>query len=149
MRLRHKIIFSSAADAADGALGLDEPRLADVMAGFLLADRGLEKFANDAIGGAVAQQDAQVVFDGAEKAGADFAVGSQAKAVAVPAKRFGDGSDDANLGWAAVQPPAFGGFGWIGGSDRLEGDLLLEAAQDFSPGNDESPCSRRGRNPRA
>ena len=125
------------ADAAHGALGLDEARLANVMAGFFLEDDGLEKGADGVIGGAVAQQDAKVVFDGAEKAGADFAVGCQSNTIAVAAKRFGDGSDDADLGGAAVEDPAFGGFGRVRGGHRLKGELILEAAQDFSAADDQ------------
>src|SRR5439155_487102 len=83
--------------AAHGAVGLDEVFLTDVMAIFFLKDDFGEVFAEVLVVGAGTQADAEVVFSGAEEASADFAVSGQAEPVAMAAKRFGNGSDDADF----------------------------------------------------
>src|SRR5437588_4026802 len=53
------------------------------------------------------------------------------------AKRFGDGSDDADFGFAIGKAPAFGGFGFVLGFDGKKRKALLDAGQNFFAGHDQ------------
>ncbi len=85
------------ANATHGPGRLDKVRLANMVAGLLLPDNGTQKILHRAVGGAAPQQRPQIVLGHAEEAGADFAVGGQADAVAMAAERFADRGDDADF----------------------------------------------------
>src|SRR5258707_14329143 len=91
-----------AADEDHGARGRHESRFVDAMAGFFFSDHGANSLFNVLVGGAVAEQGAEIVVILAEKAGADLAVGSEANAGAVAAEGLRDGSDRAILAGAAA-----------------------------------------------
>jgi len=76
------------------------------------------------------------VLGDAEEAGADFAVGGQTDAIAMAAKGFGHGSDDAEFAAAIGEDPAFGGGGRVIGRGRAQVEQLLSAGEDFMAGHD-------------
>ena len=74
-----------------------------------------------------------------EKAGADFAVGGEAEAVALATERFTDGGNEADFAlpfFAVLEPPAGSGGGGVfhSGGFKIEGGL--EAFADFAAGDD-------------
>jgi hypothetical protein len=93
--VRHYLPLSP--DTTHRPLGLDEIRFADVMAFLFLPDDFLKTPAEGFIGSPAAQPRFQVVFGEAEQAGAYFAVGGQAQAIAMAAKGFAHRRDDADL----------------------------------------------------
>src|SRR5882762_2319088 len=102
---------TSSADAAHRALGLNELRLADVVASFLLPNDAAQPGRDFVVGSAVAKLGLQIVFGDAEEAGADFAVGGQTDSVAMATEGFAYGRNDAEAAPAIREGPAFGGFG--------------------------------------
>ena len=60
------------------------------------------------------------MLDCAEEAGADFTIGRKPQAVAMATKRFRDRSNNPDLALALADGPAFGGFGFVFGSNRNE-----------------------------
>src|SRR5262245_48680565 len=90
-----------------------EVRLADVMARFLLPRHGAQPVGEVGVSLAVAQERAEVVFGHAKEAGADFAVGGEADAVAVAAKWLAHRRDDADFAATIREGPAFGSGGRI------------------------------------
>src|SRR5690242_685396 len=101
------------ADATHRAGGGLEVGFADVVAGFFLGNDAVQPFIDLLVGTAIAEEFAQVVLDDAEEAGADFAVGGQADAVAVAAEGFAHGGDDADFPAAVGEAPALGGGGGV------------------------------------
>jgi hypothetical protein len=65
---------------------LNEIWFVDAMAGFFLVHHILDETGNIVVGGAVAHQVAHVMLVEGEKAGAQFAIGSDSNAAALPAK---------------------------------------------------------------
>jgi autotransporter-associated beta strand protein len=125
-----------APDAAHGAGGGYEILFADMVAGFFLPNYFFQPVRKAFVGIAVAEAGAEVVFGDAEEAGADFAVGGQAEAVAMAAERFADGGDDADFAAAIRESPALGSRGWVVRINRLETEAGLEAGQKFMAGDD-------------
>jgi hypothetical protein len=79
------------------------------MACFLLQRNGAEPGCNVIIAGTIAKQRTEIVLGHTEKAGADFAIGREANAIAVTAKRLADGRNDADFPLAVGESPAFRG----------------------------------------
>src|ERR1041385_1754191 len=87
----------SSANAAHGARGRDEVRFTDVMTSLLLPNHLLNPIGNLFIGTAIAQQRAQILFNHAEQTSPNLTVSRQPDAIAMPAERFCDRGDHANL----------------------------------------------------
>src|ERR1017187_1112696 len=100
------------------------------MAGFLLPRHVLEEIGDCVVRCAVPKKASQVVLDNAEEARADFPIGGQANSIAMAAKRFADGRDDADFGAAARQRPTGGGFGGVPGGQRFKGKTFAESVED-------------------
>lgn len=88
------------------------------------------------VGGAGAEVAEDVVAEGGEEAGMEFAVGGEAGAVAVAAEGLRDGRDEADLGGAVAVAVARGDFTAIGGADGVEGPTGGEAVADLDGGHD-------------
>ncbi len=69
--------LNSAANAAHGALRLDEGGLADVVPVFLCEDNLLQRASDLCVGRASAERRFKVMLVQAEQAGANFAIGSE------------------------------------------------------------------------
>lgn len=118
-----------------------ESGFADVVTGFLaehdFADAGFD----GAIVGGAAERVFEVVFDEAEEAGADLAVGGDPNTIAVAAEGFGDGGDDPDfgggIGGEIGEAPASGGFGGIGGVAGEEFEAGTNSGEHFATGDDE------------
>ena len=82
---------------ADGPLEAVE---IDLVAGFLGDEGGADSLLDIRVSGAGANQFFEVVLVGGEQAGAQFAVGGHADAVAVVAERVTDRSDDADFAFS-------------------------------------------------
>ena len=78
------------------------------------------------VGGAAAQQRAQIVALDGEEAGVDLAVGGEAGAGAVAAEGLSHRGDDADLAAAVAVAPARGHLAAVGGLDRLERELGVD-----------------------
>src|SRR5207247_7549328 len=97
-------------DATHRPFRLNEIWFADVMAFLLLPDDFLKALPEGLVGGTAAQQRFQIRLGEAEQAGPDFAVGGQAKAVAMAAKRFAHRRNNSDLTLAVGERPAFRRF---------------------------------------
>src|SRR6516165_735670 len=72
----------------------------------------------------------------AAETGADFAVSSDADAVAMAAKGFGHGSDGTEFAAAIGEDPAFGCGRWVIVRGWAQVKLLSSACKDFVSGHD-------------
>src|SRR5882757_9158772 len=97
-------------DVHHAAGGFFEAGLADVVAGFLLADDGVDVGDQFSVGIAGAHASGEVVVEDGEEAGTDLAVGGEANPAAMPAEGMRDGGDDADLADAIVEAEAARGF---------------------------------------
>src|SRR5580658_5197421 len=88
----------------------DESRFVDAVSLFFLRDDGEDLVADFAVGGAAAQQVAEVVVFLAEQAGAQFAVGGHAQPRARSAKRLRDGIDQSDFAAAVGEAELARGF---------------------------------------
>ena len=77
-----------------------------------------------------------------EKAGANFAVGSQTDAVAVAAKRLADRRDDPDFASALPKRPAGGCLGEVASGERDEGHVRADLLDDFATGDNMIPLPR-------
>src|SRR5258708_36755234 len=80
-----------AADEDHRPRGRHESRFVDAMAGFFFSDHGANSLLNVLVGGAVAEQGAEIVVILAEEAGAGRAVGGGGNVGAVAAGGPGEG----------------------------------------------------------
>src|SRR5258708_11425935 len=120
-----------AADEDHGTRGRHESRFVDAMAGFFFSDHGANSLLNVLVGGAVAEQGAEIVVILAEEAGADLAVGGEANAGAMAAEGLRDGSDQANFaGRAVLKVIRARGF-TLRVRNLDQRPLRVDAAQDF------------------
>ena len=110
--------------------------LVDSMAFFFFVDGGADIGGDFLVGGAVAEQRFQIVIFGAEKAGAELAVGGDADARAVAAERLRDGSDQADFAAAVGEAIFAGGFAALMG-DGNERPAGFDAALDFGGSDDQ------------
>src|SRR5438552_12312253 len=124
-------------DATHRPLRLNEIRFADVMAFLLLPDDFLKALTEGLIRSTAAQQRFQVLLGEAEQAGADFAVGGQAKAIAMAAKRLAHRRDDADLAAAIGERPAFRRFREVRRADGAQIETRLQPLQNFAARHDE------------
>src|SRR5436305_5738096 len=107
------------------------------MAVFFLENHFAEVFPKSGVFDSGAEAGAEVVFNGAEETGADFTIGGEPQAIAMSTKRFRDGSNNPNLAFALTDGPAFGGLGFVFGSNRNQREALLQAMENFLARDDE------------
>ncbi len=105
------------------------------MAGFFFSDHGANSLLNVLVGGAVAEQGAEIVVILAEEAGADLAVGGEANAGAVAAEGLRDGSDQANFAGRAVRKFILARGFTLRVRNLDQRPLRVDAAKDFFGGN--------------
>src|SRR5258708_18344896 len=129
-----------AADEDHRARERHESRFVDAMAGFFFSDHGANSLLNVLVGGAVAEQGAEIVVILAEEAGADLAVGGEANAGAVAAEGLRDGSDQANFAGRAVRKFILARGFTLCVRDLDQRPLRVDAAEDFFGGG--PPVSR-------
>src|SRR5689334_13874025 len=87
-----------------------EPRLADMMACFLVIDDFANELHHVFVAGAALHQCREVVFANGEQAGANLAVGGDAHAAAVSAEWMRHGGDDTDLANAVFEGVAVRGL---------------------------------------
>ena len=115
--------------------GFQESGLADVMAGFLLFDRRDNEISKFRVCAAATGDSVEVVVGLGEEAGADFAVGSEADAAALSAKRLGNGGDNADFADSVVEGVAAGRFARVGSGKGNHGPELAQAVDHFTDGD--------------
>src|SRR3984957_17509770 len=142
----------------------DEPRLVDAVSLFFLRDDRQDFVADFAVGGAAAQQVAEVVVFLAEEAGAQFSVGGHAQARARAAERLRDGIDQSNYAAAGGEAIFAGRFAAIvhdrdqrpfrrnprinfRARDYFVADPLVVGVQrhEFDEAHDQAAVAREGR----
>src|SRR6266550_9046991 len=114
----------------------DKVSFADVMPRFLLPDDFFEVITDLLVGFSLTQPGPKVVFGDAEEAGADFAVGGQAEAIAMAAEGFADGSDEADFPPAIGKHPAPGSGGGMIHRGWMQLESSLQSSEDFAARHD-------------
>src|SRR6266436_7851028 len=133
-------IFHLSPDKYHGTRGWHETGLIDAMALLLFHDYGADISGQILVGGAFAEQTAQVMIVLAEEARAELAVGGKPDAGAMAAERLGDRGDEADFTGCAVGEALF-----AGGLAALVGDLFerpagLDTPVDLCGGDYQVTC---------
>ena len=87
---------------------------------FLFPHDLLQFILNRFVIAAVAQQRSEIVLRRAEKTGANFPIGHQTDAIAIPTERLAHRRDDADFSFAIGKLPASGRLGFVLGFDRKQ-----------------------------
>src|SRR6266446_608903 len=133
-------IFHLSPDKYHGTGGWHETGLIDAMALFLFHDYGADIGDQIFVGGAFAEQTAQVMIVLAEEARAELAVGGKPDAGAMAAERLGDRSDEADFtGSAVVEAVLASGLAALVGN-LLERPARVNAPADLRGGDYQVTC---------